>query len=404
MSWQCLPTALWDPLFAIIEEKNVKKDAVRVRKIEQSNVGSAFVVQAGDECSLFIKCLLPSDGDDFQSMEEIYFGNEVVFYGEIMRDFLRVENEVDGLERRLTSVPKCLDVGNGSVPFIVMDNLVSRGYKGLDVKRPLSVECVRLVLQQLGRFHAMSFALKHRRPEAFRRATNKLRETVFASSMFPTYGKLFLHAIHDALKLAKQSLPSDSVYVSKLALFTLNIFDLMSDLALANPYSVITHGDLWSNNILCKYDEETGFPEDAAFVDFQGCRHASPIHDLMFIMLLAIDKSTRDEFREDLLKCYYSALSEKLEDLGCDSQELFPPKAFDAELGKQSRFSLAMALVGLPLYMNNRSMGENTPAGGDETVDDLVEFVQGISARKTTKCKHKMLEIIMDCVDQGYLD
>lgn len=106
-----------------------------------------------------------------------------------------------------------------------MENLFYYGYQDIDSCKPLQLNVAHLVLQELGKLHALSFVLKDQQPLKFANIVDKIEETLFRDDMRSTFGKLFVHAIHDALKLAKHSLPPGSVYTEHLSDFTLNVFD-----------------------------------------------------------------------------------------------------------------------------------------------------------------------------------
>lgn len=146
-----------------------------------------------------------------------------------------------------------------------------------------------------------------------------------------------------------------------------------------------------------------------------------------------LDKTTREEHRDELIRLYYHrSLCETLVKLNLDPLRLFPYSALQNQLLKHTKFAMALALVGLPLHLNegvNSRNGKTVAAaaaaavvtklsGHDDNnkntavfasnssssnLDSLFEFVQDIQTRKTMQCKNKMLEIIMDVVDQGYL-
>lgn len=111
------------------------------------------------------------------------------------------------------------------ISFVIMDNLFHSGFEPIDASKTLSVTQAHLLLQELGKLHALSFAMKERLPLKFSNAVDKIEETLFREDMRATFGKLFVHAIHDALKLAKNSLPPASIYTERLSHFTLNVFE-----------------------------------------------------------------------------------------------------------------------------------------------------------------------------------
>lgn len=162
-----------------------------------------------------------------------------------------------------------------------MENLHTQGYISLDETQPLNLQQAHLVMEELGRLHALSFVMKDQQPLRFANITDQIQETLFADEMKPTFGRLFVHAIHDALKLARHSLPQGSIYVDRLSLFTLNVFEKMSQLATGEKddeqYKVVTHGDVRKGNMLFRYENGESAPEEptgVCLLDYQACRYA----------------------------------------------------------------------------------------------------------------------------------
>lgn len=418
MTLECLPRTVRDAVESVIKGELFATDAkFTAGEISSNSIATTYRAEVKDKdrvISLYIK-YLKKDDERFVSEGALYFNNEIIFYGEIVQAFLQLdERRKCDISIPFSVVPKCIFVGHGEEPFIILENLTNRGYVPLDIKHPLTIECAQLVLKQLGQLHAYSFAMKNQHHQEFTKATEKLKEPIFRIETKTTFGNLFIRAIHDSFKLAKQALPKGSVCIEKLALFTLNILDTMMLLAEGDEddeqYKVVTHGDLWTNNILCRFSEENkNFPENTVFTDFQGCRYSSPVHDLMFVILVGVNKDTRENYRDDLIRCYHIALCEKLQELGSDPLLLFPYSALHNQLAKHTKFVLAMALAGLPLYLTDEAINipqENAQDFVDNNktkINTLEEYVLRVNSRKSLKCKNKMLEILMDVVNEGYL-
>lgn len=137
-------------------------------------------------------------------------------------------------------------------------------------------------------------------------------------------------------------------------------------------------------------------------------RYSSPVHDLSFFLLVSLDKKTRDEHRDQLIREYHRTLCTVIQDLGSDPLQLFPFAALRDQLVRHTRFALGLALVGLPLYMDEgpeREWERKRAEQGTEQPDAaaVLHSAKEASARKSMRCKNKMMEVIMDVVDQGYL-
>lgn len=208
----------------------------------------------------------------------------------------------------LTCVPGCYGVGKGAVPFIMMQDL--EGYSPLKVGGSLSADLIAVILKQLGRFHAHSFA----KGDRCRDATSKLKE---------------------ALLTTKDLRPGRSV----------SVFDHLSDLWQDHgDYKVVTHGDLWSNNIL------------------------------WYLMLLLLTGPRG-------IRLYHTSIRARL---GWAST-LSSFWVLEQALKRHTRVWRSCCTA--------RVVGQ----------DRMCQFFQRIKRDKSPRWKSKMLEIIMDCIDQSWL-
>ncbi|CAD7005755.1 unnamed protein product [Ceratitis capitata] len=75
----------------------------------------------------------------------------------------------------------------------------------------------------------------------------------------------------------------------------------------AAKFSVITHGDMWVENVLLKYDEDDGLPEDAKFVDYRNCSYSSPAFDLHNFLITSLQLPVLMNHTASLIEDYYSS-------------------------------------------------------------------------------------------------
>lgn len=120
---------------------------------------------------------------------------------------------------------------------------------------PITFEHARLVLSALGKFHALSFALKDKGHAEFKEFAQNIPDVLFDENndRVKGYFETFKPLIYGTLREDENELRQ------KLAgIFEPSVFDAIKrcvDGPGAEPYAVICHGDCWTNNILYKFDE-----------------------------------------------------------------------------------------------------------------------------------------------------
>lgn len=111
----------------------------------------------------------------------------------------------------------------------------------------ITCEHIIMVMKALGKFHALSFAMKDQEPKKFQKMVKKLHEVFFVSD-----SPIAAH-VNQAGNMAIASIDdSDDAMLLRaiLRLYELNQFDQLTELISsdeAEPYAVILHGDLWSS-------------------------------------------------------------------------------------------------------------------------------------------------------------
>lgn len=133
-------------------------------------------------------------------------------------------------------------------PFecLFLQDVSERGYEMIN-KDDLTVEHILLVMKALGKFHAISFALKDQQPEKFQDIVNGLREQHFKNGYNPEL-EMFCNS---GAMIVLNAITDDSdahLLEAVLKLYEQNQFDTMLNCVDGNeaePYSVIVHGDMW---------------------------------------------------------------------------------------------------------------------------------------------------------------
>ena len=81
---------------------------------------------------------------------------------------------------------------DGKNDVIILEDLNAEGFYMPDRKKLLSLESLTLLIETLGKFHALSFAMKHEEPQRFQELSNKVKETIWSEAhMSKSSGSLF---------------------------------------------------------------------------------------------------------------------------------------------------------------------------------------------------------------------
>lgn len=136
---------------------------------------------------------------------------------------------------------------------LIMEDMKALGYKMQNRKKALDYNHVKLVVTELARLHAVSFAMLDQKPELF----DEFRKTTEENFMMHIDWELFRSMMKDLCNKAENSLnpETDQKVIEKFKKFRINCIDDMMDMLCKNyyPYCVIRHGDSWTNNFLFAY-------------------------------------------------------------------------------------------------------------------------------------------------------
>ncbi|XP_055904402.1 uncharacterized protein LOC129940172 [Eupeodes corollae] len=94
--------------------------------------------------------------------------------------------------------------------------------------------------------------------------------------------------------------------------------------------NVFSHGDLWANNLLFKY--ENNRPVQSRIVDFQLTRYAPPILDVITVLTIPTSRKFRSEHLDSLLASYYSMLGYFLKQHGFQINDFLTPQQFEESI------------------------------------------------------------------------
>lgn len=196
------------------------------------------------------------------------------------------------------------------IECIFLEDLKINGFQMVDHRsEPIIFEHVKLVMRTLGKFHAISLAMKEQQSEKCQLLTSELTDILIREN--DQNMQEFLN-FWPAAVIAAITDPADVHIKRKVEkLYERKQMEIAAECVngkTAEPYAVICHGDVWTNNTLFKYDENQK-PIDVRFLDYQLTRYSSPVCDIVYYLFCCTSKELRDEHYETFLKIYHESLS-----------------------------------------------------------------------------------------------
>lgn len=315
------------------------------------------------------------------------FYNEALMY-EKMLPFLNVNNIIS--EIFPNSYYCYASFGKPKEDIIIIENLKSFDFRLTTEKVNLSyVHCV-LAFKKLGRFHALSYAAKHRDLNSFMNKVNQIKEVHYLNEQKDILKKYYKPSMmRGVLPLLKEP-----EYVKILENFRCKInepFNLMKDLIHSEePLAVVCHGDFCRNNVLFKYQDDK--PIDVKFFDLATSRYASPVIDISFFLFLNVPSEIRNKHWDDLLEIYHNALSNAVPGTIVPTLE-----DIKTEMQKKAVYGYVLSSFFIPFMKDSKDMEDpeilfSLPQseidhillnnGGEEMTQVVVAMVRDLILRK----------------------
>ena len=140
---------------------------------------------------------------------------------------------------------------------LMLEDLKVTGFEMFDRLKEVTADHVNLMMKALGKFHAISFAIKDQKPELiepFKDMSDIFfqRDDKWEVLMTNFYEGLRKQALGVLESCENQDLVERARKILDANLFKLAMGCL--DGREADPYAVINHGDCWNNNIMYRYD------------------------------------------------------------------------------------------------------------------------------------------------------
>ncbi|XP_069690930.1 uncharacterized protein [Periplaneta americana] len=224
---------------------------------------------------------------------------------------------------------------------IILEDLKRKGFKMAERTTGLDMDHCILVMRTLARFHAASVALKDRNPE--------ILQPFMTSEVLDVMGKSFKYSFppmftNVAEKIKNWPENGERYYNKILNLAPGSAARYVEERKRdENDFNVLSHGDLWINNMMFAYSKDNKCPLDLRFVDYQLSYWTTPAVDIHYFLESSACNDLLNK-THILIEEYYRTLEEILTLFGY--QHLLPrQKEFNDQLNKRGVFARDCALV-----------------------------------------------------------
>ncbi|XP_016952241.1 uncharacterized protein LOC108026058 [Drosophila biarmipes] len=192
---------------------------------------------------------------------------------------------------------------------IIFEDLLLENYKVACRLKKLDLEHTHMVLEKLASFHAAGAVLAERERGIFRENYDR--------GFYNKYTRGYEPVMKGLLKALSRSLNLDEElrrrYQAKIDRVVDHVMIYGERSTTNNPgdFVTLTHGDLWTTNVMFQYDGK-GHPTNAIFIDFQFSVWNSPAIDLHYFFSTSIHDELRLHNQPELVQFYYYKLKDAL--------------------------------------------------------------------------------------------
>lgn len=296
-----------------------------------------------NELKLFAKVAIVKEEMRKRMNADWLFDTERFVYGKLAKIYNKLEEKMNIPEEHRYTFPKCYgcnaEFGN---EIVVMENLAEKGYN--PYSRFLSMDWAHgsKAVENLAKFHALSFAFAKYEPEEFEQLTADMPYKIgrdAAEEIDESMKDIFEKMVKRSLDVIKdEQKESVGKFIQKN--FNLRTYNRV----IGNP--VIAHGDYRMSNILfCEGDNSF----NTITVDYQTVHAGNPVADLLYFIFLGSDEEFRKEHFKELLDHYYKNLEQALERLSIDAVEVYPRNKFDDDVKELLTYGLVLGVAVLPI-------------------------------------------------------
>ncbi|KPJ16591.1 hypothetical protein RR48_02349 [Papilio machaon] len=280
------------------------------------------------ETNLFIKEAKVLKKIRIISIENVY-SNEVFFYNELANIIVDLQNKVNVPDNEKFKLPK--GYNESYEKAIILENLARKGFEIYNRNNGISLKLAELTVEQLAKFHGLSFVIENRIPEYYKTSIKCRKQQMIFDADWNIFITNVCSKIIDVLESdflkdkVKKLVPKMH---SKLQEYMLD----------CSPIEVLCHGDYKPQNIMAK--KLNGEIIEVIVLDYQLIYYGCPINDLLFFIFSATDRQFRKKYMEHLKSLYHESLKKFLEHFKIDVENVFSRQQFEQTFKDRLEYGL----------------------------------------------------------------
>ncbi|XP_044758338.1 uncharacterized protein LOC123316360 [Coccinella septempunctata] len=249
------------------------------------------------------------------------FRREIFMYNTVFKSIESYFAKAKPTVKVLEYVPSLFwSCGEPGKEALVFNNLKADGFTSWKKGEPLDFEHTVQVVRNIAKWHGEVMAYRDQNPDQFQSWIPKLQNIRY--ELLVQLG-LMKHA-HKNFRKVVQMLEEggESELAEKFKSLQNNLDQYAQVADDEKDRLVITHADLWINNILFKFQENTSTAIENKYFDFQVANVNTPVEDLTFFIYGHCDDIVLDKI-DLVMHDYYNTLSQTVKKLGSDPENIF---------------------------------------------------------------------------------
>nr|XP_046489094.1 uncharacterized protein LOC124222317 [Neodiprion pinetum] len=242
---------------------------------------------------------------------------------------------------------QCLHIQEADPKHLFLEDLLVAGFRLADRRKGLDLDHCLVAMRNLAKFHAASVALGEKDLQAVKKYNKGMFDKNQCNAViefYPGRAKMLAEEVANWPELSPR-------IRQKLAKLPEGLYERGCEAALLreDDFNVLTHGDVWTNNMMFRYDENHK-PIDHRFLDFQISNYASPVLDLLYFFATSPNDDVRKQHRELIVREYHAALTTAMAQLKCSTAGPSLEYIMDS-LRKRALFEVILTFSILPLAL-----------------------------------------------------